>query len=72
MESRWGKYIRIGSGIMAVSIIMSTMLIKQHSVFDVMTGIALGAVMYAVVYRREWLLAGKAQNDKHKRAPQVN
>ena len=72
MESRWGKYIRIGSGIMAVSIIMSTMLIKQHSVFDVMTGIALGAVMYAVVYRREWLLAGKTQNDKHKRAPQVN
>lgn len=72
MDSKWGKRIRIGSGILATSIILSTMLIKQHSVFDVMTGLALGAVMYAVVYRREWLLAGRTQDQKHKRTPQVS
>ena len=72
MQSRWGKGVRISSGILAVSIILSTMLIKQHSIFDVMTGLALGTIMYAVVYRREWLLAGKAESNKNKRTPQVN
>ena len=72
MQSRWGKGIRIASGILAVAIILFTMLIKQHSVFDVMTGLALGTIMYAVVYRREWLLAGKTESNKNKRTPQVN
>lgn len=72
MDSKWGKPVRIGSATLAVSIILSTMLIKQHSVFDVMTGLALGAVMYAVVYKREWLLAGKTQENKKKRTPQVD
>ncbi|MCM1193840.1 MAG: phosphatase PAP2 family protein [Butyrivibrio sp.] len=58
-RSRFGKPVKIASGILCVSIILSTMFIKQHSVFDVVTGILMGAVLYAVVYRREWLLAGK-------------
>lgn len=71
MTSKWGGRIKIGSGVLASSIILSTMLIKQHSVFDVLTGLALGAVMYAVIYKREWLFAGRTQNNKKKRTPQV-
>lgn len=66
-----GKMIRIASGILAVSIILSTMFIKQHSVFDVVTGILMGAVMYALVYHREWLVVGKPAN-RHKRTPQAD
>ena len=61
-ESRRG--IKIASLLLATSIILSTMFIKQHSVFDVLTGIALGAVMYVFVYRRDWILATKAQCQK--------
>lgn len=68
--SKWGGRIRIGSGILSVSIILSTMLIKQHSMFDVLTGLALGAVMYVLIYKKEWLFAGRTQNRK-KRTPQV-
>lgn len=65
-----GKMIRIASGILAVSIILSTMLIKQHSVFDVSTGILMGIVMYAVVYRREWLTVSRPA--KHRKTPQTD
>lgn len=68
--SRWHAPVRIGSGILATSIILSTMFIKQHSVFDVITGLLLGVVMYVLVYRREWLLSGRPEK-KEKRAPQV-
>ena len=61
-ESRKG--IKIASFLLATSIILSTMFIKQHSVFDVLTGIAMGAVMYVFVYRKDWILATKAQCEK--------
>lgn len=61
-QARFGRPVKIASGILCVSIILSTMFIKQHSLFDVVTGILMGAVMYAVVYRSEWLLAGKPAN----------
>jgi membrane-associated phospholipid phosphatase len=61
------KGIRIASGVLAFSIILSTMFIKQHSVFDVMTGIALGTVMYTFVYRRETVLAARMQRKLKKR-----
>lgn len=64
------KPVRIGSGILAVSIILSTMFIKQHSVFDVLTGILMGAFMYVLVYRREWLTAPGTQHGK--KTPQVD
>lgn len=51
MNSRHGKLIKTGSGILAFSIVLSTMFIKQHSVFDVFTGLALGAIMYALVIK---------------------
>jgi len=72
MESKWGGRIHLASGLLALSIILSTMFLKQHSVFDVVTALALGAVMYAAVYKREWLQAGKAQRGKDdRRTPQV-
>ena len=46
----------MGSLALCVSIILSTVFIKQHSVFDVMTAIALGSVMYTFTYRREVVL----------------
>jgi len=69
MDARFGFAIKIGSGILAVSIILSTVFLKQHSVFDLLTGLAMGAVMYAIVYRRELLLAGRSQRN---RTPQVD
>ena len=55
------KRIRITSLILAVSIILSTMFLKQHSVFDVITAFFMGGVMYVLVYRREWLTATRTQ-----------
>ena len=48
--------IRIGSFILCVSIVLSTVFIKQHSLFDVMTAFILAAVMYGLVYHTDVLL----------------
>lgn len=66
------KPVLIGSGILAFSIILSTMFIKQHSVFDVLTGIIMGAVMYVLVYGRDWIAAAGAQRNNNKKTPQVD
>ena len=50
------KGIRLGALVLTVSIILSTVFLKQHSVFDVMTGLLMGAVMYVLVYKTEWIL----------------
>ena len=42
--------VHIGSLVLCVSIILSTMFLKQHSVFDVLTAFIMAAVMYSVVY----------------------
>lgn len=42
--------IHIGSLVLCVSIILSTMFLKQHSVFDVLTAFIMAAIMYIVVY----------------------
>ena len=44
------KWVRRGSLTLCVSIILSTVLIKQHSVFDVLTAFLLSATMYVLVY----------------------
>lgn len=51
------KAIRIGALLLTVSIILSTMLLKQHSVFDVITGLMMGGVMYVLVYKADWVFA---------------
>lgn len=48
------KWVRRGSFIMMLSIIASTMFLKQHSVFDVVTGCVMALVMYTLVYARGW------------------
>ncbi|MGN0131624.1 MAG: phosphatase PAP2 family protein [Lachnospiraceae bacterium] len=44
------KVLRAGSHILCISIILSTMFLKQHSLFDVLTGGAMAAAMYWLVY----------------------
>lgn len=44
--------VRISSAVLMVSIICATMFLKQHSVFDVLTGILLAVFMYSLVYVR--------------------
>ena len=46
--------VKVLSGILMVSIILSTMLIKQHSVFDVLTAFLTAGGMYGLVYARSW------------------
>lgn len=45
-------FIRVSSLLLTISIILSTVLIKQHSMFDVLTAFALAGVMYVIVYGR--------------------
>lgn len=42
--------IHISSLILCTSIILSTVFLKQHSLFDVITGFIMAAIMYLVVY----------------------
>lgn len=66
------KKIKAGSFVLCVSIIMSTVLIKQHSLFDVTTAFIMAAVMYGIVYRSDVLinLYHNTQN-RRRRKPKV-
>lgn len=46
------KRIHAGSLILCISIILSTVFLKQHSMFDVITAFCLAIVMYCAVYKR--------------------
>ncbi len=61
------KKIRIGSFILCVSIILSTVFIKQHSMFDVLTAFMLSGVMYVVVYQADIVAACQARRPGLKR-----
>ncbi|MCI9080961.1 MAG: phosphatase PAP2 family protein [Lachnospiraceae bacterium] len=50
-EKKWVKRV---SFLLMCSIIASTMFLKQHSVFDVITGCITAVVVYTLVYAREW------------------
>lgn len=69
-ENRRG--VRIGSLILSTSIIASTVLIKQHSMFDVLTAFVMAAVMYALVYRYNIILMIQTARNKNKPRPQVS
>ncbi len=69
--TKWGGRLKVVSGILAVSIILSTVFLKQHSMFDVATGLLMGSVMYVLVYKREFLLAGRPEK-KNRRTPQAS
>ena len=55
------KLIRYGSFLLMLSIILSTMFLKQHSVFDVVTGIALSVFLYTLVYSKNGILVGESK-----------
>lgn len=65
------KGIRIGSLILATSIVLSTVLIKQHSVFDVLTAFVLAAIMYLIVYRFDLIVFVREIRRKKKVNPQI-
>ena len=64
--------VRIGSLILCISIILSTMLIKQHSVFDVLTAFVMAAVMYLLVYRFALLATYREIKSRKKAHPQTS
>ena len=51
------KAVRFCSAFLMFSIILSTMFLKQHSVFDVVTGIVMAVFLYLIVYAGSPLLA---------------
>ena len=61
------KIIRGGAFIMTTSIILSTMFLKQHSVFDVITGIVLSVFMYTVVYAKSPVHVGNSETSLEER-----
>lgn len=65
------KGIRIGSLTLCISIILSTMFIKQHSVFDVITGIIMALVMYLLVYHVDVLFAMRRRKSGNGSKPQI-
>ena len=51
-SNKWSRY---GCLVLSVSIILSTMFLKQHSIFDVITAFLMAAAMYIIVYRTNFL-----------------
>ena len=50
------KGIKLASLVLCVSIILSTMFIKQHSLFDVFTALLMSVLMSLIVYRKDIIL----------------
>lgn len=53
-KTRHNRPLCLCSGILMVSIILSTVFLKQHSVFDVITGLFTALVVYQFVYVKNW------------------
>ncbi len=49
------KVLRFASYFLCVSIILATVFLKQHSVFDMVTAFVMAGALYAVVYRYDLL-----------------
>ena len=65
--------LRLCSLILCCSIILSTVFLKQHSMFDVLTAFAMAAVMYLVVYRYDLVVAVRTIRQSRKKAkPQIS
>ena len=61
------KWVRRISFVLMCTIIASTMFLKQHSVFDVVTGCVMALIMYTLVYAREWQFGRRAASEGHYR-----
>lgn len=53
-ELKKSRPVQIGSGALMGAIVLATMFLKQHSVFDVVTGCIMAALMCAVIYGWEF------------------
>ena len=62
------KYIRTGSFIFCILIILSTMFIKQHSIIDVLGGILFAIIAHLVVYKSEIIVNAYARYRKREGA----
>lgn len=71
-ELKKHKLLQAGSLILCISIILSTVLIKQHSTFDVVTAFIMAAIMYVLVYDKEYNLAARLQRRKRSSRPQIS
>ena len=58
------KWIQITSFVLCVLIILSTMFLKQHSVFDVATATVLGILMYYLIYYLDIIQAFREAKQK--------
>lgn len=70
---RKNKPVHITSLVLCVSIILSTVFLKQHSVFDVITGFIMAAIMYLIVYAYDIVTVYQMRRylSKHRRFRQV-
>lgn len=51
------KLVKLGSLVLSTLIILSTMFLKQHSMFDVMTAFIMAAIVYTIVYRFDVIMS---------------
>ena len=58
------KMLKASSLVLCILIILSTMLIKQHSVFDVVTAITLSVIMYYLIYYLDVIRLMKEAKEK--------
>jgi len=65
------KWVKAASLILSSSIIASTMLIKQHSVFDVITAFVMAAIMYLIVYRYDLVVLARISYKRRKARSQI-
>ncbi len=56
---RHNRFINYGSLTLSILIIMSTVFLKQHSMFDVMTAFIMATVVYVFVYRLDVIISLK-------------
>lgn len=58
------KGICLASAVLMVSIILSTVFLKQHSMFDLITGLVLAIIVNFFVYIRSWEKAKELANER--------
>jgi membrane-associated phospholipid phosphatase len=59
---RQHKWLRWSSLVLCTSIILSTVFLKQHSFFDVITALIMGIVLYLICYQHERLFGWATRN----------
>jgi len=65
------KWVNNGCAVLSTLIIMSTLFLKQHSMFDVLTGIIMSVVVYVLVYRMDIITDIRANYLKKKKDRKV-